>query len=102
VGWNVSLSLFVFHFLHPPFSFLFRQPMPLVDHKDDVIFAVMMSRGEGKDWDRVVSEATAAMKKIFPSLRLTAAQMHHRRGNFTALTIGISFGGGQWVRSART
>ncbi|KAJ7666307.1 hypothetical protein B0H17DRAFT_898850, partial [Mycena rosella] len=68
----------------------------IVDEQGRIV-AVLLGRPEDPDWDYVVRQAFKAMRHA--RCRARAAGMwtafSHRRGNYLALTTGVSFGGGQ-------
>jgi hypothetical protein len=51
-----------------------------------------------QDWAEVCREAGADMARAQRECKFTPEQMLHNRGQFPALTVGVSFGGGQTVR----
>jgi hypothetical protein len=59
------------------------------------IIAVLAGRPDDPSWDSVHLEAVELLEKTRPLLRLSKKSKRHRRGNFAALSYGISHGGGQ-------
>ncbi|KAJ7471711.1 hypothetical protein B0H11DRAFT_1695346, partial [Mycena galericulata] len=63
------------------------------------IIAVLLGRPEDEDWDHVVADAFQVMDRVRRAGRRSGAfrtrDSVHRRGHFTHLTSGVSFGGGQ-------
>ncbi|KAJ7271755.1 hypothetical protein C8J57DRAFT_1064979, partial [Mycena rebaudengoi] len=66
---------------------------------DGRIIAILLGKPDDPDWDAVVKDAHRAFER---ARRLALARgvlrkknTKHRRGNYTALTTGVSFGGGQ-------
>ncbi|KAH9885130.1 hypothetical protein C8Q73DRAFT_652558 [Cubamyces lactineus] len=71
-----------------------RQPRPILDRQDRV-FAVLGGRPRGDNWSTV----NPSMQRIFQECKTAysanSQQTNHRRGDFTAINVGISYGGGQ-------
>lgn len=65
------------------------------------ILVPLAGRPQTTDWSKVVHDATAAMNAV--RLRgeklgvFTAGDKAHRRGRFTPVSCGVSYGGGQTV-----
>lgn len=59
------------------------------------IIAVLAGRPDDPSWESVHLEAVELLEKTRPLLRLSKKSTRHRRGNFAALSYGISHGGGQ-------
>ncbi|KAF9018851.1 hypothetical protein BDZ89DRAFT_959757, partial [Hymenopellis radicata] len=51
--------------------------------------------GRPDDFDDVVAELNRVFAEAESKLKLCASQRRHRRGRFSAVSVGISFGGGQ-------
>jgi hypothetical protein len=62
--------------------------------------AVLAGRPRGDDWDIVVGEAGEQIREARGQCQFTEKQAHHRRGDFPALAVGISYGGGQTVSAS--
>ncbi|KAJ7633976.1 hypothetical protein B0H17DRAFT_961598, partial [Mycena rosella] len=78
-----------------------RHPLVIVD-QDGRIVCVFVGKPDDPEWDtKVFPGAFRAMerasRKGLKSGALTELDRLHRRGNFLALTAGVSFGGGQKV-----
>lgn len=67
--------------------------MPIVDSVGRVIAVLAGRPNADPSWGRVASDAAEALNDARRKLRLRDSS--HRRGNFSALTVGVSFGGGQ-------
>ncbi|KAJ7429961.1 hypothetical protein B0H11DRAFT_1765935, partial [Mycena galericulata] len=63
------------------------------------IIAILLGRPEDDGWDNVVADAFQAMDRVRRAGRRSGAfrarDSVHRRGRFTLLASGVSFGGGQ-------
>ncbi|KAI0352005.1 hypothetical protein OH77DRAFT_1486440 [Trametes cingulata] len=69
--------------------------VPLLD-KQDRVFAVLA--GSPKDqlaWAKVNKAVTDAFDEVRMKYKFNQKQVDHRRGNFPAVSAGISYGGGQ-------
>lgn len=66
----------------------------LVD-RNDVILAILAGRPADAGWDGVIGSAEAALKTAGEKIRKTKS---NPRGPFKAVSVGMSFGGGQKVR----
>ena len=73
----------------------------IIDRKERITVA-LVGRPKDPTWDQAVHDATAVMTEVqeegleedsFPEKFLS-----HRRGEFVAFPVGVSFGGGQTVR----
>ncbi|KAI9061264.1 hypothetical protein FKP32DRAFT_1533454, partial [Trametes sanguinea] len=67
---------------------------PILD-KDGRVFAVLAGRPRNSDWDEVNKDLQDVFETTREAYGLTAKQISHRRGEFPAVTCGISYGGGQ-------
>lgn len=81
------------------FTVLVRTTMPLLDCEDRV-FAVLVGRPKSEDWSEVQRDIQTALDGAREGLRGSGSNEPptHRRGVFTPLASGISYGGGQKVR----
>lgn len=65
--------------------------------------AVLVGQLDDPNWKNVFKEALAVLLKVFQLGSSSGAfkedDLSHRRGNFAAMAVGVSFGGGQKVRS---
>ncbi|KAH9849136.1 hypothetical protein C2E23DRAFT_738068 [Lenzites betulinus] len=77
-----------------PHALSFSTTVSLLDGEDRV-FAVLVGQPRAGDWSTAVEEARAALNHARGELAATRKTAEHRRGCFTALSSGISFGGGQ-------
>jgi len=93
VGWEVS----PFPCILAPYSpdDPSRTPGPLVDRSRWVILAFAGVPAGDETWPATQLCATDLLESARSKLSLQKADQSHRRGNFTALAIGISHGGGQ-------
>ncbi|KAJ7068935.1 hypothetical protein B0H15DRAFT_925906 [Mycena belliarum] len=71
-----------------------RSPRPLVD-KESRVIAVLGGRPNDPAYDDLTEEAARQMEAASGDLKFRAAQAEGRRGSFSSLSYGISFGGGQ-------
>ncbi|KAI9069582.1 hypothetical protein FKP32DRAFT_1671248 [Trametes sanguinea] len=71
-----------------------RLSRPILD-KSGRVFAVLAGRPQDPGWDSI----NANLQDIFENARdaysLETKQLTHRRGNYAAVGVGISYGGGQ-------
>lgn len=73
-----------------------RTPTAIVDEEDRVI-TILAGRPQCTDWDLVHH----GMSKELEGIPLkTQGHRKERRGSFTSLSTGISYGGGQKVRTS--
>ncbi|KAJ7136896.1 hypothetical protein C8R44DRAFT_608196 [Mycena epipterygia] len=76
----------------------YRSPKLILDAHGRII-AILLGRPEDPAWDTVVCEAWKAMSRARragnTSGAFKAKDSNHRRGQYTALAAGVSFGGGQ-------
>lgn len=58
---------------------------------------------DDSDWGQVIKDAEQAMSQVreegLKKKNFHAKDLHSRRGDFVALATGVSFGGGQQVRT---
>ena len=66
--------------------------------KDGRIIAVLVGCPANLDWPSVHRSAHAALQAARKRCRFPKKSTKHRRGDFPALSAGISYGGGQKVR----
>jgi hypothetical protein len=59
--------------------------------------AVLAGRPWGEGWDVVIGEAGEQIRGAHRQCQFTEKQAHHRQGDYPALVVGISYGGGQTV-----
>ena len=76
-------------------SVFHREAIPIID-KEDRIIAVLAGQPDDPGWDAVHQSAT----DLLDGCRGKMKQGTHRRGRYPMLSSGISFGGGQTVRSS--
>ncbi|THU94033.1 hypothetical protein K435DRAFT_610178, partial [Dendrothele bispora CBS 962.96] len=69
-------------------------PTP-ISTPDGRIFVVLVGRPRGSEWGQVADAAAQKLEETRSRCSWAAKQLSHRRGNFLALTTGISYGGGQ-------
>ncbi|KAI9068673.1 hypothetical protein FKP32DRAFT_1561191 [Trametes sanguinea] len=67
---------------------------PILD-KHDRVFAVLGGRPRDPAWSEVNGEMQSILEQGRAAYSASAKQTAHRRGDFTAVTVGISYGGGQ-------
>ncbi|KAJ7260058.1 hypothetical protein C8J57DRAFT_1233078 [Mycena rebaudengoi] len=77
-----------------------RAPKLILDIEGRII-AILLGRPDDPNWDAIVDDAHRAFER---ARRLALARgalrrknVRHRRGNYTAISTGVSFGGGQQV-----
>jgi hypothetical protein len=73
-----------------------RVSCPIIDKKGRVI-AALCGHPDDPTWELTHLEAAALMRQAQRRIRRTKKNSKHRRGHFTALAAGVSFGGGQKV-----
>ena len=80
-----------------------RKTLLIVD-KEGRIIAALVGQPDDPEWRYVIDNATNIMQEV---QQLGAAvdlfsdsSMDHRRGEFLAIPVGVSFGGGQTVRAS--
>ncbi|SJL18888.1 uncharacterized protein ARMOST_22490 [Armillaria ostoyae] len=83
----------------PKFGFthcqwLGRKVVPVTD-KEGRVIAIMAGHPDDPNWDSVHMEAAERLNILGKQCTFTKDQKMHCRGRFGALSIGISFGGGQ-------
>jgi hypothetical protein len=78
-----------------------RVSCPIID-KIGRIIAMLCGRPDDPEWESVHVEAADAMRQSRRRISHTKKNSKHRRGNFTALATGVSFGGGQKVSDLAT
>ncbi|KAH9920397.1 uncharacterized protein B0H18DRAFT_1121990 [Fomitopsis serialis] len=71
-----------------------RTPRPITDESGRVI-AVLSGAPNDPAWTGVHTGAAAAISEARTKLSFSRKDVVHRRGNFPALAVGISYGGGQ-------
>ncbi|KAL7278946.1 hypothetical protein ACG7TL_006778 [Trametes sanguinea] len=71
-----------------------RMPYALLDKEERVIGA-LVGRPRDEAWGTVVSEASSVLEAARSTLYGNAAPTAHRRGCFSLVASGISYGGGQ-------
>ncbi|KAJ6631937.1 hypothetical protein B0H10DRAFT_1975532 [Mycena sp. CBHHK59/15] len=75
-----------------------RDPKLILDARGRIV-AILIGRPEDPDWDEVVDEAVREMhrarRKGMRHRVFKSARPLHRRGRFSVLAAGVSFGGGQ-------
>jgi hypothetical protein len=71
--------------------------------KDRRIIAVLVGRPDDPEWSEVVDGAAAVMRAVqqlgIGEDLFSVEQLDHRHGEFLAIPVGVSFGGGQTVRA---
>lgn len=71
-----------------------RTPTPIIDSSRRMI-GLLAGHPDDPSWDSVHAEAAALIEGLRSKLNVPKKFKKHRRGNFPALAIGISHGGGQ-------
>jgi hypothetical protein len=65
------------------------------------IMAIFVGRPQDSEWKKVTDNATALMQEVEKLGHKIGAfddkYLHHRRGDFVALPVGVSYGGGATV-----
>lgn len=69
----------------------------LIVDADDFIIGLLGGMPGDPNWDTVQLNASDAIDTTRAQLKFESKDLHHRRGNFPALGVGISHGGGQTV-----
>ncbi|KAJ7164846.1 hypothetical protein C8R43DRAFT_1122726 [Mycena crocata] len=75
-----------------------RSPRPLVD-KESRVIAVLGGRPSDVEYLKLTEQAATELEKARGELKLSPKQRGGRRGAFSSVMAGISFGGGQLVHS---
>jgi hypothetical protein len=70
---------------------------PLVD-KEDRVLAVLGGRPNDDKYLRLTEDAADEIERARGQLRFRPEQQRGRRGAFSSVSVGVSFGGGQQVR----
>ena len=84
---------------YPVLSLLYSTATPILNGAGQVI-AVLAGRPIGEDdetWQALHDAANNALETARQKASFTTKQQSHRRGEFSALVTGVSFGGGQKV-----
>jgi hypothetical protein len=68
--------------------------MPIVD-ADGYIVVILVGHPDDAYWEKVEKEAIRNMREIQPLIGSSNDDHTHRRGTFTSLRCGFSYGGGQ-------
>lgn len=68
-------------------------PAVILDQEDRII-AALAGRPHANHWDQLTHEFSQLLQEVTTKIRPTHCE---RRGNFTALSVGVSYGGGQLV-----
>lgn len=79
----------------------YRVSCPIIDMVGRII-AMLCGHPDDPEWESVHVEAADTMRRSQRRIRRTKKNSKHRRGNFTALSAGVSFGGGQEVSALST
>jgi len=69
----------------------------LILDKGGRIIAVLVGQPEDSEWVYVVDDAARVMQEVQTLGVDSGKGSGHRRGDFLAIPIGVSFGGGQVV-----
>jgi hypothetical protein len=84
--------------------FLFRKTLLIVDSKGRIV-AVLVGQPEDPEWVSVIGDAAKVMQGVQQQgvdMDLFSDKcLDHRRGEFLAIPVGVSFGGGQTVGDPR-
>jgi len=90
MGWVVGCaSVRVLPLIHSGLS----TPVAILD-ADDRIIAVLAGRPSANDWDQVHTHMSSLLEQAGAKAVPTRCE---RRGKFTSLSVGVSYGGGQSV-----
>ncbi len=76
-----------------------REAIPVADDEGRVI-TVLAGQPEDPDWESVHTSASDLLEQSRGKCTFSQKQWKHRRGCYSALSVGISFGGGQTVRNS--
>jgi hypothetical protein len=96
VGWVVSSSL---DSLIYPTDCLLSTPRPVIDREERII-SMLAGKPRDPTWTNVESNATGALHEGGKQASFSQEQRMHRRGDYPALGVGVSFGGGRRVSAA--
>lgn len=75
-------------------SLHFRLPTPVVDRTGKII-AVLAGHPDDEGWEAVHLAAAQALEDARPRCQFPSSSLPHRRGKFSTLHGGVSFGNGQ-------
>ncbi|KAK0442271.1 uncharacterized protein EV420DRAFT_1485394 [Desarmillaria tabescens] len=75
-------------------SFPPSTPTPIIDREGRII-AALAGQPDDPKWNEVHEEAIQSLESLRKQCKFSEDQRKHRRGKFGALSIGISYGGGQ-------
>ena len=75
------------------------QGRPLLDRSGRVFAVLAGSPKDTEGWKEVLREAKDALEYARAAYKFEQKKIVHRRGKYAAITCGISYGGGQRVRS---
>jgi hypothetical protein len=71
----------------------------VITDSEQRVYVILAGQPKGGDWDSVVQGAAEIMTTVRREGERMGVFTDHRRGSFTAFGDGVSFGGGQKVRS---
>ncbi|TDL13952.1 hypothetical protein BD410DRAFT_817250 [Rickenella mellea] len=71
-----------------------RTPKPLVDSENRVL-GVLAGQPKDEGWAGVATDAFDAIQDERGRMSFSDKQVNHRRGDFPAVGVGVSYGGGQ-------
>ena len=82
-----------------------RKTLLILDSERRIV-AVLVGQPQDPEWVCVVGEATKVMqdvRRLGAEMDLFSGQgLSHRWGEFLAILVGVSFGGGQTVRTSQS
>src|SRR5882672_5182604 len=89
------------HIYHPPFASLTlhlisRTPCLIID-RNDCIIGTLAGQPHDPSWSDVGNDASQVIRDAGAKASFNKKQVRHRRGSFSGLVVGVSFGGGQKV-----
>ena len=99
LGTEGKLS-FYFHCLQAAEASNTRECQPIID-ADGLVVGVLGAMLKG-DWEDIFQSVVEAIEEGRGRLRFSSNQKDHCHGRFSALTVGISHGGGQSVSTIPT
>ncbi|KAH6894810.1 hypothetical protein BKA70DRAFT_1117427 [Coprinopsis sp. MPI-PUGE-AT-0042] len=92
MGRQVGLCLCYLTFLCSPACH--RTTKPIVDSKTDKVFAVLVAAPNDPTYRSACAKVAEVLESHGRSGKFTNEELHHKRGTFPAVNIGISYGQG--------
>lgn len=85
------------HVSRPPHLLFYCRSSAAITDDGDRVIGVLCGQPEDPTWDKCHHNAAEAVKEAGDNLRFPRGADSHRRGDFPAVAVGASFGGGQRV-----